>query len=319
MTLTPEPLVLPLEPAMADLLAMVATMPPMESLPPAVAREIFRQQSAVPPGTPEIPMQAVQELAARGPGGAIPIRLYRPRGAGGLLPVLMFVHGGGWVIGDLDSYDRCCRTLALESGMAVASVDYRLAPEHRFPAAVDDVEAALRWLSANAHALDCHPLRLALVGDSAGAQLAATAALRCAGTVPVAALGLIYPPAHAWSVPTASKTQNGQGKILTSALIEHFARLYLGDALQLHGHPDAVLLGGRPLSDLPPTWLATLGHDPLRDDGLALVSALSQAGVPVRHVHEPAGVHGCLTMPAAVSKVGPQLLAGLAAWLRETV
>ena len=316
---TPDPLITPLEPAMAELLAAVATMPPMETLPPTVARAIFSQQSAAPPGTPEIPMQAVRELAARGANGPIPIRLYRPAGADGLLPLVMFVHGGGWVIGDLDSYDRCCRTLAAESGMAVASVDYRLAPEHRFPAAVDDVEAALRWLSANAHALDCHPLRLALAGDSAGAQLAATAALRCAGSVPVAALGLIYPPAHPFPVHTASKIENGNGKVLTTALLEHFASLYLGPDEALRSHRDAVLLGGHALSELPPTWLATLGHDPLRDDGLALVKALGAAGVSVRHVHEPSGVHGCLTMPAVVSQVGPRLLTSLAGWLRETV
>ncbi len=319
MTTPPQPLVAPVEPSMAAVLAAVATMPPMETLPPPVAREIFRQQSAVPPGTPEVPVREVRELAARGAGGPIPIRFYRPLRAQGLVPLIVFLHGGGWVIGDLDSYDRACRTLAFESGMAVASVDYRLAPEHRFPAAIDDAEAALRWLSANAQSLDCHPLRLALVGDSAGAQLAATAALRTAGSVPVAALGLIYPPAHAYPVATASKAENGEGKILTSALLKHFADLYLGDDETLRWHPEAALLCAPSLAGLPPTWLATLGHDPLRDDGLALVQALGAAGVTVRHVHEPAGVHGCLTMPAVVSQVGPRLLASLAGWLRETV
>ncbi len=303
---------------MAHLLALVATQPPLHLLPPAVVRDIVRQQSLPPPGTPVAPVGEVRELYAPGPACDIPLRLYRPAEAEGQPPLLMFVHGGGWVFGDLDSHDAVCRTLCREAGAVVVSVGYRLAPEHRFPAALDDTEAALRWLFAHAADLGAHPLRLALAGDSAGAQLAATAALRTAGEVPVVALGLIYPPAHPWSVPTPAKVENGDGKVLTREMLRWCAELYLGDDASLLRHPETALLRAPGLHRLPPTWLATLGHDPLRDDGLALLRTLRESGVTVQHLHEPAGVHGCLTMPPSVSDVGPRVLAHLAAWLRQS-
>jgi acetyl esterase len=202
--------------------------------------------------------------------------------------------------------------------MLVASVGYRLAPEHPFPAAPDDVEAALRWLAARAPELGADAARLAIAGDSAGAQLAAVVAQRVAGAVRLSAAGLIYPVAHPWTAPTGSKRENAQGKILTAAAMQWFTHHYLGGQAGLAEHPEVALLRSQRLAALPPCWVATLGHDPLRDDGLDLVRALGEAGVPVRHVHEPAGVHACISLPA-VSAVGPRLLAGLAAWLRETV
>lgn len=311
----PNPLVEPVEPTMAAVLQAVAAMPPMHVLPPAVVREIVRQQSTPPPGWPELPVAAVERYAAPGPAGDLPVRLYRPPAATGRLPLLVFLHGGGWVFGDLDSYDGVCRTLCAAAGMAVASVDYRLAPEHPFPAAPDDAEAALLWAWRNAEALGLQPQRIALAGDSAGAQLAANTALRVAGRVPLLGVGLIYPPAHPWYVPTAAKAENGEGKLLTQALLQWCAELYLGREEARGSHPEAALLCAPNLARLPPCWVATLGHDPLRDDGLALVQALTEAGVPVQHRHEPAGVHGCLTTPW-VSQVGPRLLESLAGWLR---
>jgi acetyl esterase len=311
----PDPLVLPLEPAMAQFLAAMAAQPPMETLPPPVAREVLRQLAAMP-GPPPAPVAAVRDFAVPGPAGDIAVRLYTPLEAENRPPLLVYLHGGGWVIGDLDSYDAVCRTLCHESRMLVASVAYRLAPEHPFPAAPDDAEAALRALAAQAAALGADPGRIAIAGDSAGAQLAAVAALRVAGSVALAALGMIYPPALPFTTPTASKHDNAEGRILTLKAMQWFNDQYVGGNAALHAHPEVSLLLSEQLHKLPPTWVATLGHDPLRDDGIALVQRLAERGVPVRHVHRPAGVHACISLPG-VSAVGPQLLSGLAGWLRE--
>lgn len=315
MTPSPQPLVEALEPAMAAVLQAVALMPPMHALPPPVVRDIVRQQSTPPPGWPLPPVAAVETHAAPGPGSVLPVRLYRPAGTGEPPRLIVFLHGGGWVFGDTDGYDGVCRSLCAATGRAVASVDYRLAPEHRFPAAVDDAEAALRWAFERAPALGLQRQGLVLVGDSAGAQLAATATLRVGAQVPVAGLGLIYPPAHPWTTATPSKAEHGEGRLLTQSMLRWCAEHYLGTDPAAATHPEAALLCAPGLAQLPPCWVGTLGHDPLRDDGFALVQALAAAGVAVHHHHEPAGVHGCLTMPW-VSQVGPQLLAGLADWLR---
>lgn len=321
----PYPLVSSMDPAMAGFLAQGAQQPPMHSLPPPVVREIVRQLSTMP-GPPAAAVAEVRDLALPTAAGPRKLRLYTPRDIGSIAPkdsgqaapLLLFLHGGGYVFGDLDGYDWVCRGLCHESGMRVASLDYRLAPEHPFPAALDDAEAALRWLHTHAADLGCHPMRLAVAGDSAGAQLSAAAAIRVAGDVPLAGVGMIYPVVHALGRPTQSKQENGEGKLLTNELMRWATEHYVGTDPARQAHPEVALLPAAQLSALPPCWVATLGHDPLRDDGLDLVATLGGAGIPVRHCHEPSGVHGCLTMPA-LSPVGPRLVSALASWLRETV
>jgi acetyl esterase len=198
------------------------------------------------------------------------------------------------------------------------AVDYRRAPEHPFPAAADDAEAALRWAAAHAAQFGASPKRLAVAGDSAGAQLAAVAALRLAGVVPLRALGLIYPPALHHHEPSASRTENAEGKFLTASVMRWFMDAYLGQDASLVRHPEVALLHSRQLHRLPRTWIATLGHDPLRDEGIALARAIGAAGVPVTHVHEPSGVHACIHF-TALTPVGGRLLDGLAQWLKALV
>ena len=171
-------------------------LPPTHTLSPDEARRFYRERrSYTQPAPPDV--ASVAELQADGPAGAIPVRLYRPRGsdAGTGLPLLVYFHGGGWVIGDLDTHDTLCRELANGAGCAVASVDYRLAPEHRFPAAVDDCIAATRWLRRHAGALQLDATRLAVGGDSAGGNLAAVVAIaaRDEGGLPIKFQLLIYP------------------------------------------------------------------------------------------------------------------------------
>ena len=306
----------PIDPPLAGFLAQAATQPPLERLPVEVGRQVYRELAASL-GLPPPPVATVVDHTMRGPGGPLPLRLYTPVSpAASPRPALVYLHGGGWVIGDLETHDAVCRRLCHDAGMLVIAVDYRRAPEHPFPAAPDDAEAAVRWAAAHAAELGCDPARLAVAGDSAGAQLAAVAAMRVAGDVPLRGLGLIYPPAlhHGETLP--SRSENGEGKFLTASAMVWFMDAYLGTDAAMAWHPEVALLHAPRLDALPPTWIATLGHDPLRDEGIALAGAIARAGVDVEHVHEPSGVHACIHF-TALSPVGERLMAGLAQWLRQ--
>ncbi|MEO8020738.1 alpha/beta hydrolase [Polaromonas sp.] len=232
-------------------------------------------------------------------------------------PVLLYVHGGGFVIGDLETHDKVCRTLCNHAGMLVVAVDYRLAPEHPFPAATDDTEAALRWVLANAATWGGDAGRIAVAGDSAGAQLALVAARRVR-SANVRALGLIYPVAQHPDESSASYRENGEGKFLTTGVVRWFMASYLGGRAEAVYHPDYALLGSAGLESLPATWVATMGHDPLRDEGHALAEELASAEVAMTHRHYPEAIHACIHF-TAVSPIGLQVMTELAQWLREQV
>ena len=309
----------PLDPALAGFLAQAAAQgnPPLESLPPPLARQIYRDLAAGL-GLPAPAIASANDRTIDGPDGPLTLRIYQPD-AQGPLPLLLYVHGGGFVIGDLETHDKICRTLCHDVAAVVVAVDYRLAPEHPFPAAVDDVACALRWVAAHARELGADPSRIALAGDSAGAQLATVAALRAAGAVALhapRALGLIYPVAQHYSEPSPSMVENGEGKFLTTGVMQWFIDCYLGGRQELARHADFALLYSQALDTLPPTWLATMGHDPLRDEGHALALRIAQAGVSTEHRHYPGAIHACLHF-TAVSPLGTQVMADLAGWLRS--
>ena len=314
----------PMHPAFAGFLAQAAAQgnPPLETLPPEVGRQIYRdlnQALNLPP--PDIAGTADRTI--EGPGGPLALRVYKPVGAGGALPVLLYLHGGGWVIGDLDTHDEVCRRLCHGVHAIVVALDYRRAPEHPFPAALDDAEAALAWLAQHADELGGDAARLALAGDSAGGQLSVALAQRLAGKIALRvedkialrAIGLIYPVAQHYTAPSASYAENGEGKFLTMGVMTWFADQYLAGQSGAVEHPDFKLLGSPRLGSLPPTWVATMGHDPLRDEGHALAQQMEAAGVAVQHRHWPDGIHACIHF-TAVAPVGAQLLDELAAWLR---
>jgi len=306
----------PLDPALAAFLAQAAAQgnPPLETLPLPAARQIYRDLAAGL-GLPAPAIASANDRVIEGPCSSLTLRIYQPN-AEGPLPLLLYVHGGGFVIGDLETHDKVCRTLSHDVAAVVVAVDYRLAPEHPFPAAVDDVACALRWVAAHARELGADPSRLALAGDSAGAQLATVAALRAAGALAPRALGLIYPVAQHYGEPSPSMVENGEGKFLTTGVMRWFIDCYLGGRQALARHPDFALLHAQALDTLPPTWLATMGHDPLRDEGHALALRIAQAGVPTEHRHYASAIHACIHF-TAVSPVGNQVLADLAAWLRS--
>lgn len=282
-------------------------VPPTHTLSVAEARRVYRdRRSFTQPDPP--PVGAVRDLQAEGPHGAIPLRLYRPAGAAaGALPVLVYFHGGGWVIGDLDTHDVVCRTLCAGSGCAVVAVDYRMGPEHRFPAAVDDTHAAVRWVRAQAAALGLDGTRLAIGGDSAGGNLAAVTAIamRQAGEAPARLQLLIYPATDMRAV-APSHTVNGQGYVLTSDSIAWFRGHYIADAAQWADWRASPLLADD-LSHLPPALVLTAGFDPLRDEGRQYADALSAAGVPAQYVCFERQIHGFITMGRVIDEANTAL------------
>ena len=308
-----------LNPALAGFLAQAAAQgnPPIESLPPTIARQIYRELAANL-GLPAPAIGKVEDTSFPGPAGPLPLRIYTPQtqGANTPPPVLLFLHGGGFVIGDLETHDAVCRTLCHHTGMLVVAVDYRLAPEHPFPAACDDAEAALRWVLAQAAALGGDASRIAVAGDSAGAQLALVATRRVQAAH-VRALGMIYPVAQHPDEPSASYAEN-DGKFLTTGVMQWFMGSYLGGQAEVLKHPDYALLKVGGFAALPATWVATMGHDPLRDEGHALAQRISSAGVAVAHQHYPSAIHACIHF-TAVSPVGLTVMTDLAHWLRENV
>jgi acetyl esterase len=275
-----------------------AGRPPYETLSPAEAREFYLQGRVVTnPEPPEL--ASVQPLSIPSPAGSIPARVYTPKApqrSNDLAPCLVFFHGGGWVIGDLDSHDVVCRKLADEGALIVISVDYRLAPEHKFPAAVDDAIAATKWISANAKQLGIDPSRLTVGGDSAGGNLAAVVAISARdGSGPdIAGQVLIY-PATDFAMTHASHAEPETSILLTHSVIKWFRDHYLNgaaDAADWRASPAraATLVG------LPPAYVLTAGADPLRDEGNEYAERLQQAGVAVTHRIFPGQFHGFFTM-----------------------
>ena len=279
-------------------------IPPMHTLTPAEARAFYRERRAVT--QPEPPAIAeTRDLQASGPHGAIPLRLYHPLPAVQRTrppPVLVYFHGGGWVIGDLDTHDTLCRELALGAGCAVVAVDYRMAPEHRFPIAVDDSIAATRWVRDHAPELDVDASRLAVGGDSAGGNLATVVAitLRDAGDLALRWQLLIYPATdqrRGWP----SHTANGQGYLLTTETMDYFHDHYLPDqAMDLDWRASPLLHPD--LSRLPPALVLTAGYDPLRDEALQYSQRLTQAGNRCTHVLFERQIHGFITMGKVIDE-----------------
>ena len=227
---------------------------------------------------------------------------------------LVFFHGGGWVIGDLDTHDVVCRTLANEGQLIVIAVDYRLAPEHKFPAAVDDAIAATEWIADNAGSLGIDPARLMVGGDSAGGNLAAVVSLHAREAGPkIAGQVLIY-PATDFRMSHPSHSEPETSCLLTHSVIRWFRDHYLNnlsDGEDWRASPSRV----ESLEGLPPAYVLTAGADPLRDEGDEFAERLRKAGVPVEHKTYPGQFHGFITMGKLLPKAGVAL-ADIAAWLR---
>ena len=288
-----------LHPQVVTLLAKMAeaNLKPVVDMTPVDARIQF-DATAKLPDDKRTPVGVIEEIGVPGPAGEMKVRLYRPAGAaggapGGTLPLLVYFHGGGHVIGSLDSHDEVARSLCAGAQCLVASVDYRLAPEHKFPAAVDDAFAATQWLAANAASIGAETAAIAVGGDSAGANIAAVVALmaRDAGGPALVAQQLVYPLAdYACRSPSYSAYAVGHGP-LTAAGMLWFQGHYLRAAADA-GDWRASPLKAPDLSGLPPALVITAEYDVLHDEGVAFADALAAAGTPVEHVDWPGMIHG---------------------------
>jgi acetyl esterase len=243
----------------------------------------------------------VEDLVIPGSGGEIPVRVYAPSNDTPL-PVLVWYHGGGWVIGSLETHDGLCRDLVDAAGCVVVSVDYRLAPEDTFPAAVDDAYAAVRWVSEHAAELGADPSRVAVGGDSAGGHLAAVSAMlaRDEGSPPIVFQLLVYPALeHEFTRP--SMVENAEGYMLTTEAMQWFYGHYLNDPSE-GDDPRVSPIRAESLAGLPPAFVVTAEFDPLRDQGLAYADALAAAGVPVTSTTYDGVFHGFFSMQAMIEQ-----------------
>lgn len=250
---------------------------------------------------PPAAVAAVENRTVPGPAGALPVRIYTPAGSGPF-PVLVFFHGGGWVIGDLDTQDGACRALANGASCVVVSVDYRLAPESKFPAAPEDTYAATRWVAANAASIHGDPARIAVGGDSAGGNLTAVTAqmARDRGGPRLVFQLLVYPVTDG-SCDTASYRDNADGYLLTKDMMLWFWNHYVrSDADRFN--PLASPLRAHSLEGLPPALVQTAEFDPLRDEGEAYAAQLKEAGVPVKLTRYEGMIHGFFGMGSVIDR-----------------
>ena len=266
---------------------------PREQLTPAELRESYAALSLV---ESKAEMASVAERVIPGPAGDIPVRVYVPTSDPGPRPVLVYFHGGGWVIGDLDTHDGTVRALAEGSGATVVSVDYRRAPEDPFPAAIDDCVAAVRWVADNAGELDVDAGRLAVGGDSAGGNLAAIAAIELRDSpVDVAFQLLIYPVTDG-TMTRPSIDANAEGYFLTKDTMDWFWEQYVGPGDRTGPRVSPMHVPDGALTGLPPALVITAEYDPLRDEGEAYGARLVGAGVEVTTSRYDGVIHGFCSM-----------------------
>ena len=294
-----------------------AGRPPYESGTPTQARAMYL--AGRPVSNPEPPeLESAKPLAIPAPHGAIPARIYTPkvlRKNNGLAPCLVFYHGGGWVIGDIDSHDVVCRKLAHEGELIVISIDYRLAPEHKFPAAVDDAIAAVKWVASNAKDLGIDATRLLVGGDSAGGNLAAVVALAARdGDGPKLAGQVLIYPATDFAMRHPSHSEPETSILLTHSVIKWFSNHYLNGPADIDNWK-ASPARAKTLAGLPPAYLLTAGADPLRDEGDEYAKRLKDAGVPVTYKHFPGQFHGFFTMGKLLQQANIAAT-GIATWLK---
>lgn len=306
---------MPLDPTIRAMLDKAAHLPPTHTLNVADARA--RYEALVPNLPPAAPVAKVGERSVAGPGGPLTLRIYTPQGTGAF-PVVVFFHGSGFVLCSLDTHDGMCRNLCAGAGALVVSVDYRLAPEHRFPAATDDCLFATRWAAEHAAELNGDATRLAVAGDSAGGNLAAVTALRIRdeGGPALAAQLLIYPATAHASSAMPSYAENAEGFGLTRATMEWFWNHYADPA---HAkHPHAAPLEAADLAGLPPALVQTAEYDPLRDEGDRYAERLRAAGVPTQHSRWDGMNHGFVFWSGKLPKA-TEAMAEATTWLRATL
>ncbi|MEC5387123.1 alpha/beta hydrolase [Uliginosibacterium sp. H3] len=315
---------MPLDSRAKSLLEMLNRIeaPRLEDQPVTFARRNFEKlMFAYRPDAPAIDSAQDMEIARKDfAGGPLRARLYKPRNATETLPVLLWLHGGGWTLGDLACYDTFCRSLCAEAQCAVLALDYRLAPENRFPAALDDALWALRWLKREAAGLGLDAARLAIGGDSAGGNLAAAACHMLreedSNDIPLSFQLLVYPATDQTS-QRASHEQYAEGHFLDRASISWFQHNYLPSESDYFDWRASPLLA-TDFDGLPPALIVTAECDPLTDDGRAYAEKLAEHGVPVRYSEYAGMIHGFVTMGRILPDAG-RAITEMAEALREAL
>lgn len=301
-----------LDPQVAAYLASLPVTEPVASLDEMRRQNTF---SGIVSGGEAIPLAQVHNRTIPGPAGEIPVRIYRPTPDNALLPVVLYFHGGGWVLGNLDTHDNICRSLAKHTPCVVIAVDYRLAPEHKYPAALEDAEASLLWMTANAQELAIDTSRIAVAGDSAGGNITAALTLlaRDKGYPPLAAQALIYPVTDYYTVDHDSYTTIKEGYGLTAQDMRWFWDQYLStpdEGEQAYAAP----LRAQDLSHLPPALVLVAEYDPLRDEGQKYAQRLQGAGVPTKFIYLKGLIHSFFRMNGVFSHA-LEHQRNVAAWL----
>ena len=290
-----------LDPNVRNLLEIVQAMgaAPMETLVPAEARRQATERFKPVAGTPE-PVHSVENRRIPGPAGEIPVRVYTPD-APAPRPAMVYFHGGGWVICDLDTHDVICRAIARRAGAVVVSVDYRLAPESKFPAAVDDCYAATGWVASNAETLGIDRARISVGGDSAGGNLGAAISLKSRDEQgpPIALQAMVYPVTDLSSFSTPSYQEFAESHQLTRNMMEWFRAHYLAN-IEDAANPYASPLLARDLTGLPPALIITAECDLLRDEGEAYAARLAEAGVQVTCTRYPGMIHPFFSLSGVI-------------------
>lgn len=284
---------MPIDPQIEAMLANAPPWPGVRNVPLDMLRKSVRDSSVAIPPAQDAVVAKVEDQTIPGPGGDLPIRVYTPEGTGPF-PVTVYLHGGGYVVGDLDTQDMIARALCAWGETLVISVDYRLAPEHPFPAAPQDAYAALLWAAEHAGELGGDVSRLAMAGDSAGGNLSCAAALRARDEngPAIRAIVDIYGPCTYPFAPTASSQEFAEGPILTQDDVAWFWEQYLADPDTQKTDPQASPVLARTLAGFPPAFVATAECDPSRDDAEAFAAKLADAGVEVVTKRYPGMVHG---------------------------
>ena len=290
---------MPLDPQAKAVMDLVAALglPPNHTVSPEEARANGKSRPRAP--GPEV--TKVEDREIPGPDSQVPVRIYTPEGSGPF-PVLVWFHGGGWVLGDLDNSDGVSRHLTVTAGVVVVSVDYRLAPETKFPGPVEDCYSATKWVAENAASINADPARIAVGGDSAGGNLAAAVSMmaRDRGGPSVGFQLLVYPVTDR-NFSTISYRDNGEDYSLTRDGMIWFWDHYLAKDSDAD-NPYASPLRAQRLKDLPPALVITAEYDPLRDEGEAYAHRLRNAGIPATSSRYDGMIHGFFGMSAAVDK-----------------
>jgi acetyl esterase len=310
--------IMALDPQMQAILdqAAAAGGKPFHAMTPVEARQAIDVMFAAFRGNPAT-VGRVEDRKLPGPAGEVPVRIYSPPGRGPF-GILVYFHGGGWVIGNIETHDSLCRDLTNQAGIVTVSVDYRLAPEHKFPAGPEDCYAVTKWVGANAALLSVDADKIAVAGDSAGGNLAAVVALmaRARGGPKIAYQALIYPVTDSSRDTPSYHEFSKDGYILSKADMEWFFDYYLNPGDE--NNPFVAPAQAKDLKGLPPALVLTAAYDPLRDEGEAYGEALRKAGVPTKISRYDGVCHGFVSMAAALD-AGKRAVAEIASELRKAI